>query len=248
MPKSRVPNNKNTHCIYWLVFNSKQFPFHHKKIRQALSSILNRKKICSEFPKELVPAYAPLPTSSHLHKHHIYKTAPKILFQEALQELHLSLQFFPEIVLTYSNNDMWKKVATLIKSQWEEMLGIQCKLEAHDEEHFTTLYAKNHHIATVNWYSAISDPIYTFYSFFAQGECVNFSKWRNKEYEKLFLLANRSAVNREKYFAKMEKILLEEVPIAPIAYKKSLFIKQKTLVIPPLLENGFIDLKFSKLN
>lgn len=248
LPKSRVPNNKNTHCIYWLVFNSKQFPFHHKKIRQALSSILNRKKICSEFPKELVPAYAPLPTSSHLHKHHIYKTAPKILFQEALQELHLSLQFFPEIVLTYSNNDMWKKVATLIKSQWEEMLGIQCKLEAHDEEHFTTLYAKNHHIATVNWYSAISDPIYTFYSFFAQGECVNFSKWRNKEYEKLFLLANRSAVNREKYFAKMEKILLEEVPIAPIAYKKSLFIKQKTLVIPPLLENGFIDLKFSKLN
>lgn len=248
LPKRSVPNNKNTHCIYWLVFNIKQFPFHNKKIRQALSYILNRKKICSQFPKELVPAYAPLPTSSHLHKQHIHKISPKVLFQEALQELNLSLQSFPEIVLTYSNNEMWKKVAILIKSQWEDMLGIQCKLEAHHEEHFTTLYSKNHHIATVNWYSAISDPMYTFYSFFAQGECVNFSNWRNMRYEKLFLLANRSTLHREKYFAKMEEILLEEVPIAPIAYKKSLFIKQKNLVTPPLLANGFIDLKFSRLS
>lgn len=248
LPKRCLNNNKTTHCIYWLIFNVEQFPFQNKKIRQALSRILNRKKICAAFPKELIPAMAPLPTSSYLKKYDTLGPSPKALFQQGLKELNLSIKSFPEIILTYSHNDMWKKIAILIKTQWEEVLGVQCKLEAHHEEHFTTLYAKNRHIATVNWYSTISDPIYTFYSFFAQGECVNFPKWHNLQYQKLFLLANRSTSNREKYFAKMEEILLDEVPIIPIAYKKSLFIKQKNLTVPPLLANGFIDLKFSHLS
>ena len=46
----------------------------------------------------------------------------------------------------------------------------------------------------------------------------------------------------------MEEILLDETPIIPIAYKKSLFIKQKNLIAPPPLSNGFIDLKFSRLS
>lgn len=248
LPKRCLNNNKNTHCIYWLVFNVEQFPFHNKKIRQALSRVLNRKKICSAFPKELIPAFAPLPTASYLTKYNMQGASAKALFQEGLRELNLSVKSFPEIILTYSNNEMWKKIALLIKSQWQDMFGIQCKLEAHHEEHFTTLYAKNRHIATVNWFSTISDPIYTFYSFFAQGECVNFPKWYNSRYQKLFLLANRSTSNREKYFAKMEEILLDETPIIPIAYKKSLFVKQKNLITPSPLCNGFIDLKFSRLN
>lgn len=216
--------------IFWFVFNTQCFPFHHKKIRQALSWSINLARLMDVLKKQ--------PTISPLHPiHSQMKNAPlyslkkaQTLFNEGLEELGLSLGDFPEISLIYSNGSVRNQAVHFLKEEWEENFGIRCQVQPLEWE---ILFAKitegNFQVGGIIWESWISDPIYTLNAFRDDRELINFPKWKNKEYQEIMHLAEREIdlQKRRSYYLQAETILLEEMPVLPLFLVEREALKKK---------------------
>ncbi|MGE5196732.1 MAG: peptide ABC transporter substrate-binding protein, partial [Anaerolineae bacterium] len=240
--------------VFWHVFNTQQFPFHHSKIRQALAYAIRQQDILVAFPDETSFILTPLPSAHTFHRgkgildDNLKKA--QLLFQEGLEALGLTVATFPEVTLIHAKNELCSKSAAMIKAWWEKILGIRCRLEEYRwDEVFNRMLEGNYQIGQMGWYASIDDPNYTLEAFRYKEDKINFAKWENEDYQRLLHAASfeLNADQRRTYLAQAEEILLEQMPIIPIFNERAFYSRNNKINNLIFLKNGTIDLKYASI-
>lgn len=233
-PDGQVLSFPNS-CVYWLVFNTQKFPFHNLALRQAFAYAIQRDLIISDCFLSLTPAYSPL-SFNPANPNHFYpdynKKKSMQLFEEALQEMNVSREDFPNIEIIFQKQGVREYTANHLQQQIKECFGIICNPKALDcNLNFDKLTKGDFTIGLVHWHSWIDDPIYTLNAFKFAKERINFSKWENGEFQYMLDCSEKTSnlFQRSDYLLKAKKILCKEMPVIPLFYQPSQIMIQKEL-------------------
>jgi oligopeptide transport system substrate-binding protein len=238
--------------LYWMVFNTRCFPFNHAKVRQALALTINRARIVQNIPAGHWPAFTVLPfqhSGGSLMEESQKKGVD--LFEEALMELGLERETFPVLRLLSTKGEARNQIAKILKEEWEGALGVRCQIEIHDNWHevFARLIDGNFHICGLNWISLINDPIYTLQIFHSESQFINFPRWKNDEFEQLLDKANleKDSSKRHSYLCKAEEIILREAPVVPLTRNLPSSIKKNSVELATDSSLRCWDLKWASI-
>lgn len=227
--------------LLWISLNTERFPFTNVNMRRALAASIQRKDLVNDYASAGENAFTILPRSITQHYHSdilIQEDQEKArnYFQKALEELQVTLQDIPEIVLSFPKEGSERvQLAESIAHQWEVTLGIQCEIEYYDwVDLFDRMTSGQYQAGFIKWYSWFKDPIYTLNAFKNRGEGVNFSSWENADFQALLKLSfeERSPQKRLEYLSQAEEILTSESPVIPLFYDNHCFYKNPQLIIP----------------
>lgn len=233
---------KNASTFY-LQYNQTKKEFQNKKIRQALSMIIDRKQFVNKVlgnGSTVAKGYV----SSGLAKQNgkdfadtayvksavtYNKAEAKKLWAEGLKELGVKDLSF---TILSDDTDAGNNTTQFLQSQIEENLkGAKVSVE---NVPFKTRLSRstngNFDVVVSGWGADFADPI-SFLDLFTSDNSQNSGKWKNAEYDKLIEASKTTdagnATKRWNDLVKAEKILMNEQGIAPI-YQQSL----ATLVKP----------------
>ena len=243
-----IPSKK----IFWACINTKQFPFYNLNLRKALAFAVDRNEILSVNKLAQGPAFTILAkgVTQHCNSDCLIKEdkkKAKFFLKKALKELQINEEDIPTFRLNYSKkNPLRKKAAEAIALQWHKILGLRFEIVCYPWNDFFDRITEGHfQIAMFNWYSWINDPIYTLSAFKYSDEKINFSRWHNPQFKHLLDLSDRELdpVQRMRYLADAEEILIREVPVIPLCYDENAFIKNPRLTIlsKSFAQNGNFD-------
>jgi len=148
----------------------------------------------------------------------------KRLWDEGLKELGITTK--PSLELVGTDNTVSKRLAEFIKEQLRNNLGVDItiasvpfkqRLERQRTGKFDLLLA--------GWMADYNDPM-TFLDIFLSTSHMNNGKWKNKKYDELILKSQNTSnfEERTENLIKAEEILLEEIPVAPLAYRSHLIL------------------------
>ncbi|GAB6934539.1 MAG: peptide ABC transporter substrate-binding protein [Calditerricola sp.] len=215
---------------YYYVFNTKDKIFSNAKIRKAFALAIDRQAIVETITQGgQKPALAFVPPGAQgangdfreeggtYFKDNDVETAKKLL-QEGLTELGLSK--LPPVELKYNTDEGHQKIAEAIQQMWKQNLGVEVKLS--NQEWKVYLDSIDHgrfQVGRMGWIGDYVDAM-TFLDLFVTGGGNNYPKWSNKQYDELIAKAKSSndQAERAKYMHEAEKILMDEMPIAPIYF------------------------------
>ncbi len=218
-------------------FNTHRFPFHNVNIRKAFSYAIDRKFLVSTITvlKEqlalgAIPPMLKKQAIQPFFKDNDIKNARAHL-QKGMKELGITPRDLDD-KLTFS---FWKKdyacpmIPQALQKQWEEKLGVNVQLEALD---FKALHDKGkNNLLSMGYFVPVSmacDPIDLLSRFkFAAGS-RNYACWQNDTYVDLLNQAEQSASQEERFvlLEQAEKLLMDEMPIAPLFYWNNAFLVQ----------------------
>lgn len=236
--------------VSWYFLNTKAFPFTNKKMRQAFAYAMNRKNISDHILHSLeCPALSLLPGKLAPRENPYFEDnnvdeALK-LFNEALEEMHISKKDLLPITISYSNQGIHARIAEAFQEQWSRIFGLNIKMEKRDwKVHYAELQAGNFQIGAMAWFSWIRDPIYIMQTFLNKNDGLNMSRWENETYISLLKKTEEETdveVRRE-LFHQAQKILMEEFPVIPITFISSAYLindKLKNVCISELFDLDF---------
>ncbi len=251
--KDEVITAPNT-GVYWYVFNTERFPFHHKKLRRAFALAIDRNFITQSLSTPTRPAYSPITAGLSQKSGQQYLQENLVLarqlFEEALDELGLNRHSFPTLNLLYAQGGVRDKSAHLIKEQWEQAFGIQIRLEPLQwYSAFNKMKQGDFHICGILWRTLVNDPIYVLNFFRNSKENINLSRWEKPEFRHLLELADHELNSeiRLKYLALAEELLLQEIPVLPAFQIDFRAIIKKHIQLPGISpQGGILDLKWTR--
>ena len=241
--------------IQWFFLNTAQFPFNHKKIRQAFSYCINRKEIVRHvFQGNASPAYGVIAPCLKLGNFPCFEDGnfkkAKKLFQEALEELQLTPEGFPTIKMRYrSDVETLKRAAQMAQEIWEKTFHI--RILAHEADwatHMSAIDKGDYDIGMLEWLSCIEDPIYTLQAFKYKNGIMNRSLWESQNYIDLLNTSNveTDLKKRRQVLIAAEKLLMDEMPVIPLGYMNMEFAQNPKLIGVILPKSQEIDFKFAK--
>ncbi|MEN9343672.1 MAG: oligopeptide-binding protein oppA [Chlamydiota bacterium] len=237
---------------YFLRINTHHPILSNQKIRQALGHAINRTALVEHVLKGgQTIALSLLPPFLESSQAPLFQDADVqgavVLFNEALKDLGLNREEFPQICYLYRRTDLNHLMAQAIQEEWRSLFGITVVLEAVEGKVFFDRVSKtDYDISYGNWIADFSDP-FDFLSIFKQPLGSNNTHWTDLQYNALLdqaCLEKESQKRKETLFA-AEKILIDQMPIIPLYYWNLLYLSQphlKEVVISPL---GQLDLKWA---
>jgi oligopeptide transport system substrate-binding protein len=139
---------------------------------------------------------------------------------------------FPPTELLYNTLEKHRIIAEALQQMWRKNLGIEISL--HNQEWKTYLSAQHtqdFQIERAGWIADYMDP-HVYFDLWETGAGNNDTNWGSPEYDRLLHDALNTKTTAERYaiYQKMEKILLDEMPIMPI-----FFYTQPRLVSPKVI-------------
>lgn len=241
--------------VYYYVFNTRQFPFNNVHIRRAFALSINRKSIIDNITQsEQVPAMAIVPptmwkTERNYFQDNDLKEARRE-FELGLKELNITAAQLPPITLMFNTVSAHHKIAQAIQEQWHRTFGIRVRLE--NKEWKVYLDEMRHHkfqIARLGGIANFRDPI----SFLEQYKYLtssnNHSQWTNTRFTELVEEAELTSDldKRTALLMEAEKIMIEEMPIAPIYYYTGSYLKKPYVKDVHLSDLSDVDFKAAYL-
>lgn len=222
---------------YMFVFNTEKAPFNNKYIRQAFAAAIDREAIVNNVTKGgQIPAYAFVPPGASpdmgvdFRQENGDYIAPvseaKALLQKGMDEL--GLKEFPSFTITYNTNEGHKKIAEAIQQMWKQNLGVDVQLFNQEwKVYLETLKAGDYEVGRYGWLGDYMDPM-TFMDMWVTGGGNNDTRYANPEYDALIQQAKATGDQavRLEALSKAEKILMEDMPIAPIYYYTRVYMQQ----------------------
>jgi len=198
----------------------------NKIFRQAVYTAINRDRLATDILKgQYLPntTFAPKGILGHIDKGVLPgdlikgdKAAAKQLFQQAGYTGQ-------EIVYTHSDQTLSKTIAQFIQSDLKEA-GVNIRLDILERKAYsawrTARKDQPFEIYQGGWFSDYEDPNNWYNFFWTQSAAANFwhDHWQNPEFLKLIGDGDKEGdrAKREQLYIQAEKVLLTEVPIAPI--------------------------------
>lgn len=227
-----VPNS----WVCWLVFNTAQPPFNHRKMRQAFAYAVQRSLFAVNAFLPMSSAYSPLLPDSIGSNHPLFPEydpeKARHLFHEALEEIGMSKKDLNTLDLVFVEKGIREHGARCLQKQLGECLGIEQDLKPLSWRNlFDKMSKGDFQLGLMQWFSWVDDPIYTLNSF--KSPELNFSQWENAEFQRLIHLSEQeiNPYQRSSYLLKAEEILSHEMPIVPLFYHPHLSLVSKDLHI-----------------
>jgi oligopeptide transport system substrate-binding protein len=199
-------------------FNVSKPPFHHPKIRKALTLAINRQALITHILQtDETPAQTLLQQGPPLFPDGDLITAQR-LFDEGLSELGMTRETLPPLNYLYSTSDKNRQIAQAIQQQWREGLGITVHLE--NREHkilIDTLAKRDYTLAQHVWIAHYHDPMSILERFQSKENVKNTPGWESAAYTHT-LEASSLATSEERIrlLKSAEALLIEEMPVCPL--------------------------------
>lgn len=241
---------------YYYIFNTKTLPFNNLHLRKAFSLAINRKEIVDHLLlSEQLPALSLIPPILWDQTRPLFKDADiaeaRRLFDLGLEEMGLKKQDFPKVCISYNTISGHHKIAQVIQQQWQEAFGIRIKLK--NKEWKVFLDELNHYqfqIARMGLLATYPDPSAFLEAYTSLNTGSNLPRWTNPEFSNLLNEANQTSdqKKRDELLAQAEKILIDEMPIAPIYFYTGTYMKKDYVKDVYLSELSDIDLKWAYLD
>lgn len=241
---------------HWFYFNTEAEPFNHIKLRKAFSSAINRSDIVEHIVQGnqigatgIVPISFGLQTIPYFEDHNI-KYA-KELFNEALSEMNLQKTDLPPLTFSYASTELNNKIAQAVAKHWEEAFGLEIKLEnCEGKIYYDRLAKRDFQFGIGSFYADYRDPFNFLEIFKYKNNPINSSQWENKQFTELLNLSARvmDKQNRMNILRRAEKILVAEMPVAPVYYNCYNFIKNDKVHDVYFSDLGYLDFKSAYIN
>ncbi|MEM7175478.1 MAG: peptide ABC transporter substrate-binding protein [Chlamydiota bacterium] len=204
---------------FWIYLNTDFYPLSSPLMRRALSYAIDRELIAKYIYFGCRPLTTILPKqlSSCKASSHIDPTQAKELFEQALQELGLSRNTFPPLVLSCFSSNQSRKLAEYLKESWENVFGITITL---DVQEWNTFYQnlQNRTYQVGGCFTSIDyeDPM-ALLTRLAPNK-MNFSNWNHPEYQDMMTKIRKEAnqTSRESLVKQVELLLEQEMPVISI--------------------------------
>ncbi|MFZ5627331.1 MAG: peptide ABC transporter substrate-binding protein [Bacillota bacterium] len=233
---------------YFYRFNVTRKPLDNPKVRKALALAIDREAIVKNVTKAgQTPADAFVPfgfpdatpdkdfrkVGGSLIKTFDAEEARKLLAEAGYPDG----KGFPEITILYNTNENHQKIALAIQEMWKKNLGINVKLVNQEWKVYLKSQSNlDYDISRAGWGADYLDPM-TFMDMFVTNGGNNNTGWSNPKYDELIKKANLESDNakRMEYMHEAEKILMDEMPIAPIYFYTHPYLMKdnlKDVVVP----------------
>jgi ABC-type oligopeptide transport system substrate-binding subunit len=228
--------------VFWIHCNLHSFPFYNKALRKALNLSLNRHLIIEKALKNQIPLFSPLPLKYSQTKGYLEGNPNEAnrFLKQALHELKFDKDSFPPITFTHSNLSFEKPLVSELARQWKETLGITVVLQELPWYEFSAALEKgDFQLGGIYRRDLFSNPLF-YFSFFKQSPQNPYSldQVYTRHCELFAQKGNDGAILKQ-----LEGILMEEMPVIPIAQQN-----YSALVSPKMQdfareENGCLNLR-----
>jgi oligopeptide transport system substrate-binding protein len=142
---------------------------------------------------------------------------------------------FPEVELLYNTLEKHQTIAEALQQMWRKNLGITITLTNKEwKVYIAAQHSQDFQLQRAGWIADYVDP-HVFFDIWETGNGNNDTNWGNPEYDKLLHSALDAKTTGERYaiYQKMEKILVDEMPVMPI------FFYTRARLVSPKLKNFF---------
>jgi oligopeptide transport system substrate-binding protein len=237
LQESQLIQKKEGPLIYWLFLNTEKYPLNNKKLRQALSYAIDRDSLINNiFHGFSSPARGilspPLRVTNMPYFEDNIKSA-KRLFQEALDEMGIDKDKFPELEFScVADSELHRRISQAIQDQWRKNLGIKISIKGSEWfSYYSDVGKGNYDIGLMGWEIPCPNPNYIFEVFERKEDIINMAFWEDKEFKNTVKQMRNALgeIERVNLTIKAEKILMEEMPVIPLAFLEQVFAKNPKL-------------------
>lgn len=237
---------------YWIRLNTSLFPLHSQELRKALSHAINREEIVTHVVGSGIAATSIVPASLGLRESPNFvdgdASDAEMLLTNVLEKEKFSLENFPEITLTYTNNSRNHRVAQSLQDQWKKRLNLHVRLESIEGKVFFDRLSKgDYQMAIGSWVADYRDPLNFLEVFKSKTIGTNNTGWESLDYQKALeesYLAT-TVEKRKEILGCAEKIITEESPVIPIFQFTMLHVQNEKLVDVLLTDSGYLDFRWA---
>jgi oligopeptide transport system substrate-binding protein len=209
----------------YFIFNLKRPPLNDKRIRQALSLALDRKKI-SKFVlrgnEQPAQGFTPPRTGGFTFTSRLPAEAASVARARKLlgEAGYVGGRGFPSLELVYNASDKNQTLAEAIQDMWRKNLNIKVKLRNQEMKVYEdALKARNFQVAMFSWGADYNDPS-TFLDIWRTENGNNHTGYSNSNYDRLVASADTETdlKKRGDTYQRAEDILTDELPGIPLFY------------------------------
>lgn len=236
---------------HWFRINTEKPPFNNVKMRKAFAVALDRQAIVEHILQGgQTAATGIVPPSFGLVEKPFFEdnnvSHAWTLFQDALNELNISIDEFPEITLSYVQNERSHKIVQAVQQQWSKAFGITIKLETYESKVlFDKIGSHDYLLALGSWFADYRDPISFLEIFKYKSNRTNNTQWENPRY--IALLDESAKINdakkRKELLIEAEKFLIDEMPVIPLYFAAFNYVKKDTVAGVYFSELGYLDFR-----
>ncbi len=238
---------------FWIFLNTQHPSLSSPMIRKALSLAINREAITHNVfiggdPLDKPLPHALLPTQAHSPIKEDLTLARKF-FHEGLKELQLTLENFPPLIITYSQQANRKQLAEYLQQAWSKVFGIEVKLEPQE---WNVLRANmgtgQFEITGAFEASYCHDPLELMERMAHLGS-ANFPQWVSPLYQQKISSASKepNPEQRTALLSEAEEILLDQMPFIPISSDRFLFAHHPRLKGYAFDSVGAVDFSYASI-
>ncbi len=208
--------------LYFYRFNVKRKPFDDVRVRRALALSIDRETLVKKVTlADELPAYDFTPPDLLGYKsQHSFKAdlaeAKRLLAEAGYPDG----KGFPKAELLYNTLEKHRTIAEALQQMWRKNLGIDITLYNQEwKVYIDAQHTQNYQFQRAGWIADYVDP-HVFFDIWETGGGNNDTNWGNPEYDKLLRSALDAKDDTARYeiYQKMEKILVDEMPVMPIFY------------------------------
>jgi oligopeptide transport system substrate-binding protein len=255
-----IPMGTTAFCA----FNLQQFPFNNQNIRKAFSYAIDREKIVREITQlNEIPATRCIPPildrnhnlqilphySESLAKTHLQKGLQELKIPYDVKDLRFRL-FLDNLNLTYDETQTSRNVAQNLQEQWRKVLGFKVNLQFQNyNTQMENILKRDFAITLSTWLAQYNDPMNILERFKYKNLRKNFPGFENKEYVDLLNLSFESDnEKRRATLLKAEKLLMDEMPIAPLFHFNFAIICKPYISGVEISPTGVVQFRHAKIH
>lgn len=210
---------------YYYAFNTEKGPTADVRVRQALNMTIDRRLMADKvlgtgekpawhFTPSVTAGFTPDKSPLEDMSQEELNAQAKMLLRSAGYGPNNPL----DLTLLYNTSENHQKIAIAIAAMWKKNLGVDVKLQNQEwKTYIDSRNTGNFDVIRASWVGDYNEPS-TFLSLLGSKHSGNISRFNSTAYDKVINQAalETTAKARNEDYNLAEKILLEQVPIAPI--------------------------------
>lgn len=201
--------------------NTTRKPLDDKRVRQALSSAIDRQAICDNVFRGYKPAYAITPPMGDYQPPHSagmdLEKARSLLAEAG----YPGGKGFPRLKVLIASRETAATQAQALQAMWRETLGIEVEIENKEwNAYLVAMQELDYDIASAGWVGDYLDPL-TFLEMWTPGNGNNLTGWDNPEFVKLLQQSfqEADAARRFDLLHQAETLFVSEAPVLLVAWQ-----------------------------
>jgi oligopeptide transport system substrate-binding protein len=222
--------------IYWYKFNTTDEHLKNVNIRKALALAIDRTALIKNITKggqEVALGIVPNSVEGFGDDEGYFKdgdfTEAKEYLAKGLEELGLASAADLTVKISYNTSEAHAAIAQFIQQGWKTELGINVTLDnAEWQVYLDNLSNLNYQVGRLGWIADYNDA-YTFLEMYnSKDNGNNDTGWENAQYTELLKqsVVEKDAKKRTSILLEAEKIMMDEMPVAPIYFYTNLYISK----------------------